>query len=131
LNVTDLVVLIVNQDIPSIKNVRLFLDLATALDIDRKSIILVMNRFDKRIGISPEKVGENFKQEVAGVIPLEPGALNTVNRGIPMLAQRELRSLPMAKAILDLAAVLQQRLSGEGEKGSDPKKTQPVSFLKR
>jgi pilus assembly protein CpaE len=131
LSVTDLLVLVVNQDIPSIKNVRLFLDLAAALEIDRKSIVLVMNRFDKRIGITPEKVGDNFKQEVVGVIPVEPVVINTVNRGIPMLTQRELRSLPMAKAIMDLASVLQQRLSSEAEKGSETKKTQSGSFLKR
>ena len=131
LNVSDLVVLVVNQDIPSIKNVRLFLDLAAALDIDRKNIMLVMNRFDKRISISPEKVGENFKQEVVGVIPVEIATLNTVNRGIPMLTQKDLRNLPMAKAIQDLASTLQQHFNSESEKGAEAKKGQAASFLKR
>lgn len=131
LTISDIVVLVVNQDIPSIKNVRLFLDLATALNIDRKGIMLVMNRFDKRIAITPEKVGENFKQEVVAVIPIEPLVLNTINRGIPMLTQREMRSLPMAKSILDFAVELQQRLSSDADKGIEAKKPQSTGFLKR
>jgi pilus assembly protein CpaE len=51
----DLVILITTQEIPAIKNARLFLDLADVLGIKRKQILFVMNRFDKRIGITPEK----------------------------------------------------------------------------
>lgn len=68
---SDLLILITTQDIPSIKNSRLFLDEIDALGFDRKHIIFVMNKFDKRIGITPEKVSENLKQEITAVIPFE------------------------------------------------------------
>ena len=66
IDASDLVVLITTQDIPAIKSARLFLDLSDALDISRRRILFAMNRFDKRIGITPEKIGETFKQEIVG-----------------------------------------------------------------
>jgi pilus assembly protein CpaE len=63
--------LLTTQDIPAIKNARLFFDLLGALDISRQRVVFVMNRFDKRIGITPEKVGESFKHEVSAVLPFE------------------------------------------------------------
>ena len=61
---SDLIVLITTQDIPAIKNTRLFLDLAGVLEIERDHILFVVNRFDKRIGITPEKIEENLKVRI-------------------------------------------------------------------
>ena len=62
----DILVLVTTQDIPSIKSCRLFLDVADAFGMDRSRIVFVMNKFDKRIGITPEKVGDNLKQDDPG-----------------------------------------------------------------
>ncbi|HEX2991852.1 MAG TPA: response regulator, partial [Anaerolineales bacterium] len=43
IDVSDLVVLVSTQDIPSIKNCRLFLDLSQTLGIERERILFVMN----------------------------------------------------------------------------------------
>jgi pilus assembly protein CpaE len=64
LDISDIIVLVNTQDIPSIKNDRLFLDLLTTLSIPADRVVFVMNKFDKRIAITPEKIGENLKQEV-------------------------------------------------------------------
>jgi pilus assembly protein CpaE len=109
IDASDLVILLATQDIPSIKNARLFLDVADAAGMDRRRFLFVMNRFDKRIGITPEKVGENLKQEVAAVIPLEERVIVSVNRGIPMILVD--KSRPISKAILSLTEVIRQRLS--------------------
>ena len=63
LDVAEVVVLVTAQDIPSIKNDRLFLDLLLTLNIPVEKVVLVMNKYDKRIAILPEKIGENLKQE--------------------------------------------------------------------
>jgi pilus assembly protein CpaE len=102
MDVCDLVILITTQEIPAIKNARLFLDLADVLGIKRKQILFVMNRFDKRIGITPEKVGESFKQEVAAVIPFEDRVVvPSVNRGVPFMLGD--RTRPIARSMLMLA----------------------------
>jgi len=107
---SDLVVLITNQDIPSIKNARLFLDLAEVLKISRKRILFVMNRFDRRISITPEKVGESFKHPISAVLPLEERVvIPSINRGRPFMLDD--KSRPISRAMLSLAEVVRQRLS--------------------
>jgi pilus assembly protein CpaE len=106
----DLVVLLTNQDIPSIKNARLFLDLAEVLKISRKRILFVMNRFDRRIGITPEKVGESFKHPVSATIPLEERVvIPAINRGRPFILDDKSRTV--TRSILSLAEVVRQRLA--------------------
>jgi pilus assembly protein CpaE len=106
----DLVVLLTNQDIPSIKNARLFLDLAEVLKISRKRILFVMNRFDRRIGITPEKVGESFKHPVSATIPLEERVvIPAINRGRPFILDDKSRTV--TRAILSLSEVVRQRLA--------------------
>jgi pilus assembly protein CpaE len=108
---SDLLVLLTTQDIPSIKNSRLFLDEIDALGFDRKRIIFVMNKFDKRIGITPEKVSENLKQEITAVIPYEERVIVSVNRGIPFLLVD--KSRPLSRSILSLAEVVRQKISDQ------------------
>ena len=109
INNSDLLILLTTQDIPSIKNSRLFLDEIDALGFDRHHIIFVMNKFDKRIGITPEKVSENLKQEIAAVIPFEERVIVSVNRGIPFLLVD--KSRPLSRSILSLTEVVRQRIS--------------------
>ncbi len=106
---SDVLVLLTTQDIPSIKNSRLFLDEIDALGYDRKRIIFVMNKFDKRIGITPEKVGENLKQDITSVIPFEERVIVSVNRGIPFLLAD--KSRPLSRAILSLAEDVRKKIS--------------------
>ncbi len=106
---SDLLILLTTQDIPSIKNSRLFLDEIDALGFDRTRIIFVMNKFDKRIGITPEKVGENLKQDITAVIPFEERVIVSVNRGIPFLLVD--KSRPLSRAILSLAEVVRKRIT--------------------
>jgi pilus assembly protein CpaE len=87
----------------------LFLDEIDALGFERKRIIFVMNKFDKRIGITSEKVSENLKQEITAVIPFEERVIVSVNRGIPFLLVD--KSRPLSRSILSLAEVVRKRIS--------------------
>ena len=110
LDETDLVVLVVNQDIPSIKSARIFLDLIDGLKFERQRVILVMNKYDKRIAITPERVSESFKQEVLAVIPLEERiVVPSVNRGVPFMLKD--KSRPVARSILSLAEVVREKVN--------------------
>ena len=106
---SDLLVLVVTQDIPAIKNARLFLDLTSTLGVPRERIALTMNQYDKRIGITPEKVAENLKVEIASTIPLdEKTVIPSVNRGIPFILGN--KSQPVSRGILTLAEALRERI---------------------
>lgn len=107
---SDVIVLVTTQDIPSIKNARLFLDLLQTIGIDRERIVFTMNRFDKRIAITPERVGDNLKQRVAAVIPLdERVVVPAVNRGVPFILDN--KTQPSARGILSLAESVRETLA--------------------
>ncbi|MGE5224810.1 MAG: response regulator [Omnitrophica WOR_2 bacterium] len=106
----DLIILITTQEIPSIKNARLFLDLTNALGVQRRRVLFVMNKFDKRIGITPEKVSESFKLDFAAVIPFdERTVVPSVNRGVPFFLGD--KSKPVSRSIVSLTEAIRQRFA--------------------
>lgn len=112
IDVSDLIVLVTTQDIPSIKNCRLFLDLLQTLGIERDRILFVMNRYDKRINITPERVTENLKQEIVSVIPFdEQTATKAVNRGIPFVLDS--KNQPAARGVFSLAESVRARVAAQ------------------
>jgi pilus assembly protein CpaE len=112
LDESDLIVLLATQDIPSIKNTRLFLDLLTTLGVPRERICFAMNKLDKRINISPEKVGENLKQEVLAAIPLDESVvLPSVNRGVPFVIDPKVKGQPVSRAVFSMAEIVRKQIS--------------------
>ncbi len=114
LDVADYIILLSTQDIPSIKNAHQFLSIADASQIGRDKIIFVMNRYDKRIAISPERVGQSLKQNVAVTIPFEERIVsNSINRGVPFMIDN--KAAPAAKAIQALQDELKLRMQKDEE----------------
>lgn len=112
IDVSDVIVLVTTQDIPSIKNCRLFLDLLQTLGVERARILFVMNRYDKRINITPERIAENLKQEVALTIPLdEATATKAVNRGVPFVLDN--KSQPVSRGVYLLAESVRGRVAAQ------------------
>ena len=112
IDVSDLIVLVTTQDIPSIKNCRLFLDLLQTLGIERDRILFVMNRYDKRINITPDRVTENLKQEIVSVVPFdEQTATKAVNRGIPFVLDS--KNQPAARGVFSLAESVRARVAAQ------------------
>ena len=110
LDASDLVVALVAQDIPSIKDARVFLNWLRGAGVPDEHIFLVMNRYDKRIGITPERVGESFRHPVALAIPDDfRHILPAINKGTPVL--RLSRSAPIARSIVKMAELVRRRLT--------------------
>jgi pilus assembly protein CpaE len=107
---SDVIVLVTTQEIPAIKNARLFLDLLKTMGINKEKIVFAMNRYDKRIAITPERVSENLKQEVSVTIPLdEKIVITAVNRGVPFMLDN--KSQPVGRGIFSLAEAVRARLT--------------------
>ncbi len=114
LDASDVVVLVCTQDIPAIKNVRLFLDLLSTIGVQRERLCLVMNKYDKRISITPEKISENLKQPVVGVIPLEEAVvIPSVNRGVPFMVDNKTKTV--ARSVFALAESIRTQLAKTNE----------------
>jgi len=112
LDLADVLLAIATTDIPSIKDARLLFDLLSVLEFPKENILFVLNKTDRRSGITAEAVAENLKQAVEGEIPFDDRTVATsVNRGEPLLLGD--RSRPIAKHLLDLLATVKQRLMAE------------------
>ena len=81
------------------------------MGIDREHVLFVVNKYDKRIGITPERIGENLKEKISAVIPLdERTVIPAVNRGVPFMLDN-IRTQPVAKGIFALAEALRAQLA--------------------
>ena len=119
----DHIILVTTQEIPSIKSCNLFLSLATATGI-RQRVLFVMNQYDKRIKITPEKVGESLHQEIQISIPLDEKIIpNSINRGVPFVLEN--KTFPVSKILINLAEMIEKMSQPDEqflEKGTPGKK---------
>ena len=114
LDVADLIILLTAQDIPAIKNTNQFLSIADASKIERKRILLVMNRYDKRVAISPERVGASLKQPIVAAIPFEEKIItNSINRGMPFMVDNKVS--PPSKTIQQISELVKNALQEQLE----------------
>ena len=110
IDISDVIVLVTTQEIPAIKNARLFLDLLQTMGINKGKIVFAMNRYDKRIAITPERVSDNLKHEVSVTIPLdEKVVITAVNRGVPFMLDN--KTQPVGRGIFSLAEGVRARLT--------------------
>jgi len=114
LEISDTIVLITTQEIPSIKNCSSFLSLSDASGIKRNRILFIMNRYDKRNNVSPERVGETLRQPIQICIPLDDKAVPiSITRGKPFILDN--KSLPVSKGIFELADLIQTRFNKQDD----------------
>ncbi len=100
LDVVDQVLLVTTQDIPSINDIRRMLDLAPNLGVEPDKISLILNQYNERINITPEKISANLNREFAAVIPLDkPTVVPSINRGVPFMTSNQGRATPLGESI--------------------------------
>ena len=117
LDIADLIILVTTQDIPSIKNSHQFLSLADASGIERERILFVMNRYDRRVSITPERVGDTLKQTIKVTVPFEDRIIsNAVNRGVPFVLEN--KNLLAVKAMYALADQVKESVNLTKEKNA-------------
>jgi pilus assembly protein CpaE len=109
LDYTDLLVSVATPEIPSIKDSRLLFDLLGVLEYPKNKVIFVLNKMDRKSGISASAIAENLRCTVDGEVPLDERAVTTsVNRGIPVLLVD--KGQPAAKGILNVLGSIKQKL---------------------
>ncbi len=103
---SDLALLIFEQDVIAVRNARLALDFL-ARDFPLERVLLVLNRYDKRKGISPERLQQYFRLPVY-IIPEDKWMPHAVNRGEILVRTR--RNAPATQGILRLMREVRERL---------------------
>jgi pilus assembly protein CpaE len=108
LDASEIIVLITTQEIPAIKNTSLFLNLVDAFGINRERILLIINRFDKRISISPEKISKYLHQVIIASFLFEERMISSINRGIPFFL--EAKTEPLGINFSSFADIIKERI---------------------
>jgi pilus assembly protein CpaE len=109
-DISDRIILVASPDIPSLANVKKFFDLAVKLEYPPDKTILIMNKVDKRGGISPASVEETLKHPIKGQILIdEKTVLAAINSGVPFITGP--KNLPPVQGILDLAQKLKEEFA--------------------
>jgi len=108
----DLIVLLTTQDIPAIRDTKIFLNLVDSLNISKEKILFVLNKSDRRIPITPEKVSESLKHDVKLEIPFDDRTvINSVNRGLPFVLDP--KPQPIMRNVVQLADTIKSILVSE------------------
>ncbi len=101
----DIILLVAMPDIPSVKDARLFFDIAEALDYPPENTFLVLNRVDKKVGIPADDIEESIKHSIQAQIPDEPRMiLHSINQGTPIVLYN--KPTPPGRALQQIARQL-------------------------
>jgi pilus assembly protein CpaE len=105
LDAADQVLVVAALEITTIKNVRLFLEVADQLEYERSKLRLVINRSDSSQGIRISDVEASIRRPIDGTIVSDGRlAVLAVNRGVPFVVSPP--ESPLARDITNLARTL-------------------------
>jgi pilus assembly protein CpaE len=119
LDLADTVLTMLSLEITSIKNIRLFLEVADQLGYDADKVRLVLNRADSSLGIRVADVEHSIGRRVDHTIVSDGrSVVYALNRGVPFFLSN--REAQVSQDILRLAQAVVG--SSPAEAGADPKK---------
>jgi pilus assembly protein CpaE len=105
LDAADQILVVAALEITTIKNVRLFLEVADQLDYERSKIRLVINRSDAAQGIRTGDVEASIRRPIDGSIVSDGRlAVLAVNRGVPFVISHP--ESPLSRDITSLARTI-------------------------
>ena len=113
LDVADVILTLMTLEITSLKNVRVFLEIAEKLGYDEKKVQLVANRNDSSGGIKTSDVEASLGRRIPHTIVSDGRALVlAVNRGVPFVISH--KDSQVSKDMFTMAA----KLSGQEDEAA-------------
>ncbi len=101
------IILISTADISSLKNAKLFFEVAQALEYPASKTLLILNKYDGKTGIHARDVEGNIKHAVTGVIARDDKATAlALTRGIPVVLTQ--RGIALSQAVFAMARMLKR-----------------------
>jgi pilus assembly protein CpaE len=117
LDASDYHVLLTNPEIPSLKNLRLTLDMLDLLHYPRERRSIVFNRADSAAGLSAAEVEKTINSPIAIQVPASRDVPASINSGVPIVQAKP--DHPVSAAIRRFAI---ERLDGQPQRGPKPKR---------
>lgn len=113
LDIADRIVLVTQQNLPSLKNVSRFFDLTDSLEYESDKIMLVVNRVSEKQGISVKNIGDTLKRPIAMSVPASDSLVTaTANRGIPLVMGANQKH-PVSISLIRLADNIRRDLASK------------------
>lgn len=85
-DVSDELVVMVTPDVPSVRNLKVFLETLARLEVSSDRVSVVMNKADRHLGIDLGDIAEVVGREFLMVLPYAREVSRSINRGVPVLA---------------------------------------------
>jgi pilus assembly protein CpaE len=105
LDLADRIVALMTLEMPCIRNIKLFLEVAELLEYPAEKTLLVLNKADNRLGLRIENVEEHIQHKVTLQLPNAAHEMTlSVNQGVPLVIEK--RDHPTSKSIFQLASLL-------------------------
>jgi pilus assembly protein CpaE len=121
-DLSDMLYVMCTLDLPSVRNMSVFLGTLERLKVPTDNVRLVLNKAESDVGIDIEQVTKLFPQGFESVLPYAKEVSRSINLGMPVMAASptaEVSSLMAAGMKLVLPPDLQARV----EEDTTPKKT--------
>jgi pilus assembly protein CpaE len=96
-------ILIATPDVPSLKNLRLTLDMFDLLEYAKDRRVLVLNRADARVGLTQADIERVVRTPIQGHVPSTRDVPVSINRGVPIMIEDP--NHPVSRAIREIAEV--------------------------
>ncbi len=105
LDEADQVLVVSSLDLPTIKNIKLCLEIMDSLAYSGEKIKLVLNRASSEGGMDVKEVEESLRRPFAGTLPSDGKVVvAAVNRGIPFVVSHP--DAPVSQSVFNLARAL-------------------------
>ena len=129
LDVADVILTLMTLEITSLKNVRVFMEIAEKLGYGSDKVQLVANRNDSSGGIKASDVEASLARKIPHTIVSDGRALVlAVNRGVPFVISH--RESQVAKDVFTLADKLSGASEAAGTATATPQKAAPKQGLR-
>jgi len=100
LDMSDWYVLLATPDIQALKNLRLTLDMFDLLEYPKDKRLVVLNRSDARVGLTPADIERVVRAPIVGYVPSTRDVPVSINKGVPLVV--ETPNHPVSLAINEL-----------------------------
>ena len=115
-DMSDLLYTMATLDLPSVRNMSVFLSTLERLKVPTENVRLILNKAETDVGIDIEQVAKLFPQGFESVLPYAKEVSRSINLGMPVMAASptaEISSLMAAGMKLVLPESLQARVVEE------------------
>ena len=82
----DFLCMVASMDVPSIKNLKVSLEVVDQLKFPEENILIIINRANTKVGITIDEIEDTLKRKIDITIPSDRLVPLTINQGNPIIS---------------------------------------------